>query len=95
MLLEGGEIMEQVEVGIDSEALLDDRRFSEMMLLKRETTGLSKADMVFTLRNLLKLKYYPVAVKFFYDEKELEKFMLIELFIVIELIMLSILRLMM
>lgn len=66
--------MEQVEVGIDSEALLDDRRFSEMMLLKRETTGLSKADMVFTLRNLLKLKYYPVAVKFFYDEKELEKF---------------------
>ena len=47
MLLEGGEIMEQVEVGIDSEALLDDRRFSEMMLLKRETTGLSKADMVF------------------------------------------------
>jgi uncharacterized protein (DUF169 family) len=56
---------------IDSELLLDDRRFAETMLAKGK---LNRADMVFSLRNLLKLKYYPVAVKFFYDEEELEKF---------------------
>ncbi len=56
---------------IDSELLLDDRRFAETMLAKGK---LSKADMVFILRNLLKLKYYPVAVKFFYDEEELDEF---------------------
>ncbi len=66
--------MEQTEMRIDSEMLLDDRKFAEIMLLKKGTEGLSKADMVFTLRNLLKLKYYPVAIKFFYDEGELQKF---------------------
>ncbi len=61
-------------VVVDSELLLDDKKFSEMMLEKKTSVGLSKADMVFVLRNLLKMKYYPVAVKFFYDEDELEKF---------------------
>jgi len=62
------------EVVLDSETLLDDRKFAETMLLKRDKQGLSKADMVFILRNLLKLKYYPVAVKFFYDDDEIERF---------------------
>lgn len=66
--------MEVREVVIDSETLLDDRKFSEAMLLKRDKMGLSKADMVLILRNLLKLKYYPVAVKFFYSEEEIEEF---------------------
>ncbi len=57
-------------VRIDSELLLDDRAFAEAMLSRE----LTKSDMVFILRNLLKLKYYPVAVKFFYDENELEEF---------------------
>ncbi|WP_456330484.1 DUF169 domain-containing protein [Archaeoglobus sp.] len=62
------------EVVLDTETLLDDRKFAETMLLKRDKQGLSKADIVFILRNLLKLKYYPVAVKFFYDEDNVEKF---------------------
>ncbi len=61
---------------IDSDLLLDDRRFAEVMLKKRDAEGLSKADMVFILRNLLKLKYYPVAVKFFYNKNEFEEFKL-------------------
>ncbi|MEM3146274.1 MAG: DUF169 domain-containing protein, partial [Archaeoglobaceae archaeon] len=56
---------------IDSEILLDDVRFAKAMLEKEK---LSNADMVFALRNLLKLKYYPVAIKFFYDESEIEEF---------------------
>ena len=35
---------------------------------------LSHSDIVFGLRNLLKMKYYPVAVKFFFDEEELANF---------------------
>lgn len=66
--------MQQSSVFIDSEVLLDDRKFAEAMLLKKDKAGLSRADMVFVLRNLLRLKYYPVAVKFFYDEAEVEKF---------------------
>ncbi len=58
----------------DSELILDDKRFAEVMLEKKHAQGLSKADMVFILRNLLKMKYYPVAVKFFYDEDEVQKF---------------------
>lgn len=62
------------EVVLDTDTLLNDRKFAETMLLKRGKEGLSRADMVFILRNLLKLKYYPVAVKFFYDEGEVVKF---------------------
>ncbi len=63
-------IMAVESVVINSELVLDDKTFAETMLSKE----LTKADMVFILRNLLRLKYYPVAVKFFYDEGELEEF---------------------
>ncbi len=70
--------MREVKVGrglvVDSELLLDDKRFAEVMLEKKHTVGLTKADMVFILRNLLKMKYYPVAVKFFFSKDEVEKF---------------------
>ena len=56
---------------VDSELLLDDVRFAECMLEKGK---LSYADMVFVLRNLLRLKYYPVAIKFFFLEEELREF---------------------
>jgi len=56
---------------IDTEMLLDDVAFARTML---EKDDLSNADMVFILRNLLRMKYYPVAIKFFYDEAELQDF---------------------
>ncbi|MFN3383591.1 MAG: DUF169 domain-containing protein [Archaeoglobaceae archaeon] len=56
---------------LDTEILLDDAKFAKFMLEKGE---LSNADMVFALRNLLRLKYYPVAIKFFYNEAEIEEF---------------------
>ncbi len=59
---------------VNSDLLLDDKRFAEVMLTKKKVSGLTKADMVFILRNLLKLKYYPVAIKFFYNQDELEEF---------------------
>lgn len=59
------------EAGVRSDLLLDDREFAEHMLEKEE---LSNADITLTLRNLLKLKYYPVAIKFFFDQKELDEF---------------------
>ena len=55
----------------DSEVMLDDAKYAEAMLKKGE---LSNADIVFTLRNLLRMKYYPVAVKFFYSQEELDHF---------------------
>lgn len=63
----------QVESTIElpSEIILDDVEFSRTMMAKN---SLSKADMVFILRNLLRLKYYPVAVKFFYSEEDVEEF---------------------
>ncbi len=56
---------------IDSMLMLDDAAFAKAMLEKK---NLSNADIVFCLRNLLRMKYYPVAVKFFYDRKELDDF---------------------
>lgn len=56
---------------IDTAMLLNDVEFAKHML-EKET--LSHSDVVFTLRNLLKFKYYPVAVKFFFSEEELEAF---------------------
>ena len=53
---------------IDTTELLDDVGFAKAMLEKDE---LSKSDLVFCLRNLLKMKYYPVAIKFFFSESEL------------------------
>ena len=45
--------------------MLDDVAFAKAMLEKKSLTG---ADLVFALRNLLRMKYYPVAVKFFFDQ---------------------------
>lgn len=56
---------------IDTNLLLNDAEFAKSMLEKK---NLNNADLVFVLRNLLKMKYYPVAVKFFFSEKELESF---------------------
>ena len=56
---------------MESELLLDDVAFAKAMLGKRE---LSNADLVFTLRNLLRMKYYPVAFKFFFSAEELQAF---------------------
>ncbi len=56
---------------IDTSLLLDDVAMAGALLEKEE---LSHADMVFVLRNLLKMKYYPVAVKFFYSSDELDRF---------------------
>ena len=51
---------------IDTSVLLDDVAFAKAILEKKE---LSNADIVFSLRNLLRMKYYPVAVKFFFSEE--------------------------
>ena len=56
---------------IDTQQILDDVQFAEAML---EKGTLSKSDLVFSLRNLLKMKYYPVAIKYFFSEDELNAF---------------------
>jgi len=56
---------------IDTDLLLDDVAFSRKLLEKER---LSHSDIVFALRNLLKFKYYPVAVKFFFSDDELNSF---------------------
>ncbi len=56
---------------LDTMVMLDDVAFAKAMLEKK---SLSNADLVFSLRNLLRMKYYPVAVKFFYDQAELDDF---------------------
>jgi len=56
---------------IDAELLLDDVAFAKAMAEKEDLTN---PDLVFTLRNLLRMKYYPVAIKFFYVDAELQEF---------------------
>jgi uncharacterized protein (DUF169 family) len=56
---------------IDTAKLLDDVDFAKAML---ESGDLKNSDLVFVLRNLLRMKYYPVAIKFFYSKEELDKF---------------------
>jgi len=56
---------------IDTEKLLDDVAFAKAML---ENGDLKNSDAVFALRNLLRMKYYPVAIKFFFSQDELDKF---------------------
>jgi uncharacterized protein (DUF169 family) len=56
---------------IETEVFLDDVSFSKAML---EKPDLSNSDLTFTLRNLLRMKYYPVAIKFFFSKEELDKF---------------------
>jgi uncharacterized protein (DUF169 family) len=68
---QNGFVSEREVTMIDTGKLLDDVQFAEAMLGKQE---LSKSDLVFSLRNLLKMKYYPVAVKFFFSNNDLEDF---------------------
>jgi len=46
--------------------MIDEGEFARELLDK----GIDKADIVIALRNLLRLKYFPVAIKFLYEEFE-------------------------
>jgi uncharacterized protein (DUF169 family) len=61
---------------VDTQLLLDDVNLAEEMLGNAQQNGgkLSNADIVFGLRSFLKMKYYPVAVKYFFSEDEVEEF---------------------
>ena len=61
---------------IDTARYLDDVELAETLLENAKQNGgkLSYADIVFSQRNFLKMKYYPVAIKYFYSENELEEF---------------------
>ena len=61
---------------IDTQMYMDDSELAKQLLdnANNNSGKLSKSDIVFGLRNLLKMKYYPVAVKYFFDDKELEAF---------------------
>ncbi len=49
---------------LDPSTILNDRKFAEYMLSKE----LDWADVVLSLRNLLRLKYFPVAIKFSFED---------------------------
>lgn len=61
---------------LDTTMYMDDVELAKRLLENADANDgkLSHSDMVFALRNLLKMKYYPVAVKYFFDEAELEEF---------------------
>jgi uncharacterized protein (DUF169 family) len=61
---------------IDTAKYLDDVELAEGLLANGSQNDgqLSHADIVFSLRNFLKMKYYPVAIKYFFSESELEGF---------------------
>jgi uncharacterized protein (DUF169 family) len=63
-------------LGIDTARYMDDvQRASDLVENAKQNHGkLRNPDIVFALRNLLKMKYYPVAVKYFFSEPELEDF---------------------
>lgn len=65
-----------VSKAIDTDMYMDDVELAKRLLENAEQNGgkLSDSDIVFTLRNLLKMKYYPVAVKYFFDQAELDAF---------------------
>ena len=56
---------------INSSLFLDDVDFANAMLEKEKLDG---ADIALVLRNLLRMKYYPVAVKFIFNQDELDAF---------------------
>jgi uncharacterized protein (DUF169 family) len=61
---------------LETERYLDDVALAEALLEKAALAGdrLSPADIVFALRNLLKMTYYPVALKYFFENRDLERF---------------------
>jgi uncharacterized protein (DUF169 family) len=72
-----GKLMETENTcDLDFDQYLDDVALAKRVLADADKNGgkISHAGIVFALRNFLKMKYYPVAVKYFFDEKELEDF---------------------
>jgi uncharacterized protein (DUF169 family) len=61
---------------IDTARYLNDVVLAETLLKNVILTGgeLSNSDVVFSLQNFLKMKYYPVAIKYFFSETALKKF---------------------
>jgi uncharacterized protein (DUF169 family) len=61
---------------IDTAMYMDDVELAKGLLENAEQNKgkLSDSDIVFALRNFLKMKYYPVAVKYFFNKAELEDF---------------------
>jgi len=61
---------------LKTDVYMDDVQLARELLNNAENQDgkLSHPDIVFGLRNLLKMKYYPVAVKYFFEEGELEAF---------------------
>ena len=72
----GSELAQQKGLGINTERYLDDVQLAKALIENAEQNNgkLTNSDIVFALRNLLKMKYYPVAVKYFFSETELEAF---------------------
>ena len=76
MTLDAATAVQEVPTPVDTEMYLDDVALAKALLenAARNNGVLSNADIVFALRNLLKTTYYPVAIKYFYSEDELEDF---------------------
>jgi uncharacterized protein (DUF169 family) len=66
----------EANVFLDTHRYLNDVALAEALLENAELNGgsLSNSDIVFSLRNFLKMKYYPVAVKYFFSNAELTDF---------------------
>ena len=67
---------QELNRSVASEIFLDDVAFAEALLEKaaRNDGVLNSADIVLSLRNLLRMKYFPVAVKYFYTQGDLDAF---------------------
>lgn len=61
---------------LDFDQCLDDVTLAKSILADADKNDgkISDSAIVFALRNILKMKYYPVAVKYFFKEEELEDF---------------------
>jgi uncharacterized protein (DUF169 family) len=61
---------------LDYGSLLDDVLLAKSILddANRKGGRISDAGIVFALRNILKMKYYPVAVKYFFEQSEVDAF---------------------
>lgn len=60
---------------LDTKKYIEDADLAGALLDNAQSNGgrLSPEDIVFGLKNILKLKYYPVAVKFFYSSREISE----------------------
>jgi uncharacterized protein (DUF169 family) len=61
---------------VDYALYLDDVALAKSILDHADKDGgkISDSGIVFALRNIIKMKYYPVAVKYFFDKNELDDF---------------------